>query len=94
MFIVIGFMFAGIALGYLLRRAAWLQRIGSSISYTILLLLFLLGTTVGANEELIRNLPTLGGEALLLSSAGLLGSLVAAYGVYRWFFERRKSDER
>ena len=50
MFTVIGIMFAGIAVGYLLRQVTLLQRIGRPISYTILLLLFLLGTVVGANR--------------------------------------------
>ena len=43
MFTVIGIMFAGIAAGYLLRKIEFLQKIGKPISYTILLLLFLLG---------------------------------------------------
>ena len=43
MFTVIGIMFGGIAVGYLLRKVELLQKIGKPISYTILLLLFLLG---------------------------------------------------
>ena len=52
MFTVIGIMFAGIAAGYLLRKIELLQKIGKPISYTILLLLFLLGISVGANKDL------------------------------------------
>lgn len=88
MFTVIGIMFAGIAVGYLLRRVTLLQQIGRLISYTILLLLFLLGTVVGANREIIDNLTALGGQALLIALAGTLGSLVAAWVVYRWFFQK------
>ena len=52
MFTVIGIMFAGIAAGYLLRKIEFLQKIGKPISYTILLLLFLLGISVGANKDI------------------------------------------
>lgn len=89
MFTVIGIMFCGIAVGYLLRRIEWLQGIGKPISYTILLLLFLLGISVGANEAIVNNLSTLGGQALLIASAGTIGSLLAAWAVYNLFFKER-----
>ena len=56
MFTVIGIMFGGIAIGYILRHVELLQKIGKPISYTILLLLFLLGISVGANKEIVNNL--------------------------------------
>ena len=83
MFTVIGIMFCGIAVGYFFRKVELLQKIGKPISYTILLLLFLLGISVGAN------LTTLGGQALLIASAGTLGSVLAAWGVYHFFFKER-----
>lgn len=43
---------------------------------------------VGANREIIDNLTALGGQALLIALAGTLGSLVAAWVVYRWFFQK------
>ncbi len=82
-------MFCGIAVGYLFRKEEWPQKIGKPISYTILLLLFLLGISVGANESIMDNLATLGGQALLIALAGTLGSVLAAWGVYRLFFKER-----
>lgn len=93
MFVVIGIMFAGIAVGYVLRQVEWLQQIGKPISYTILLLLFLLGITVGANESIVNNLATLGGQALLLASAGTFGSIVAAAGVYHFLFKGKRRED-
>lgn len=90
MFTVIGIMFGGIALGYLLRKVELLQKIGKPISYTILLLLFLLGISVGANEAIVNNLATLGGQAFLLALAGTTGSVLAAWGVYHFFFKERR----
>lgn len=90
MFTVIGIMFSGIAVGYLFRRVEQLQHIGKPISYTILLLLFLLGISVGANQSIVANLTTLGGQAFLLALAGTVGSLLAAWGVYHLFFQERR----
>lgn len=90
MFLVIGIMFGGIAVGYLLRKVELLQKIGKPISYTIILLLFLLGLSVGGNREIVANLPSLGGQALLIAFAGTLGSVLAAWAVYHFFFKERR----
>ena len=88
MFTVLWIMFGGIALGYLFRKKAILQKLGKPINYTIYLLLFLLGVSVGGNKEIINNLPSLGGQALLLAFAGTLGSVLAAWVVYSLFFKK------
>ena len=87
MFTVIAIMFAGVALGYLLRSMPVLRKLGRPVSYTIYALLFFLGFSVGGNSEIINNLPSLGGQALILSIAGTLGSVLAAWLVYRFFFK-------
>ena len=92
MFTVIGIMFGGIAVGYLLRKVELLQKIGKLISYTILLLLFLLGISVGANDAIVNNLTTLGGQAFLIALAGTAGSVLAAWGVYHFFFKERRGE--
>jgi len=88
MFTVIAIMFGGIALGYLFRKKAILKKLGKPINYTIYLLLFFLGISVGGNSEIINNLPSLGGQALLLAFAGTLGSVLAAWIVYKIFFKK------
>ena len=65
---------------------------GKPISYTILLLLFLLGISVGANDAIVNNLTTLGGQAFLIALAGTTGSVLAAWGVYRFFFKERRRE--
>jgi uncharacterized membrane protein YbjE (DUF340 family) len=68
MFTVIGIMFLGIGLGYLLRHSN-LPGIQRVITLLIWLLLFLLGIEVGQNEQVIRSLPTLGLVALVIAVA-------------------------
>lgn len=93
MFIVILFIFLGILSGILCRKlstgarfsltdvaARWQGRI---VTWLIWLLLFLLGIEVGSNEMIVRSLPTLGVEALLLSSAATLSCCVLAWMLWR-----------
>lgn len=88
MLIIFGFLFGGVLLGYLLRRYRVLW-IGKVTTVLIWLLLFLLGVEVGCNDELIRSLPTLGLEGLLIAVACGLGSCLMA--MLLWRIVRRKS---
>lgn len=80
-------MLAGIAVGYLARKCSFIRITGKLISGTIFLLLFLLGIAVGTNKEIVNNLSVLGGQALVISSATVLGSVVGAWMVYRFIFK-------
>ena len=93
MFIVILFIFLGILSGVLCRKLSTGARIsltdvaarwqGRIVTWLIWLLLFLLGIEVGSNEMIVRSLPTLGVEALLLSSAATLGCCVLTWMLWR-----------
>lgn len=93
MFIVILFIFLGILSGVLCRKLSTGARIshtdvaarcqGRIVTWLIWLLLFLLGIEVGSNEMIVRSLPTLGVEALLLSLAATLGCCVLAWMLWR-----------
>ena len=87
MFTVLFITFSGIALGYLLRQVKALHHLQQSISWTIYLLLFFFGLQVGANEQVVSNLDTLGLKALLIAVAGSLGSCVAAWILYKYLFK-------
>ena len=91
MFIVIGIMFAGIGIGYLMRRQS-LPWINQAITTLIWLLLFLLGIEVGHNEQIIRSLPTLGVEAFTIAIVCVLGSCLAAWGL--WKYVNRRKEEK
>jgi uncharacterized membrane protein YbjE (DUF340 family) len=89
MFEIIALMMAGMALGFLIRKKQLLVSIlEKGIVWSIFLLLFLLGLSIGTNEQLMAELPLLGGRALLLSLGGISGSLLLAFLAWRFLFRR------
>lgn len=84
---ILSFLIAGIVLGFLLRRE---QRVltlsGKVTAWSVYLLLFFLGTSVGVNETVMNILGQLGLQAIVLSGGGIVGSVVVSYFVYRHFF--------
>lgn len=85
MIIVISLMVCGIVLGYIFREKN-LKIVQKLINYAIFLLLFLLGITVGANDNVMNNLDSIGLEALIITLAAVSGSILCAWAVYRFFF--------
>lgn len=82
-------LLAGIGLGYALRALPVLHKTESSISYTILVLLFVLGNSIGSNKLLVANLSHFGWQALILAAAGTTGSVLAAWLVFHLFFRKK-----
>lgn len=89
MFIVIGFMFAGLLIGFLLRNRQ-LKFINKIITILIWVLLFLLGIEVGGNREIISGLHTIGIEALVITIAAVLGSAIGALLLWNWIRQQKK----
>ena len=85
-------MLGGVGVGYMLRRYS-LKIIPRLITFLIWLLLFFLGMEVGSNQRLIRNISTLGVEALLLTLGGILGSILLAWGLWSFVLKKGKPHE-
>ena len=88
MFTIIGLMLTGMLLGYLLRKRD-LKKIHQIITLLIWLLLFILGIEVGSNEQIIKGLHTIGLEAVILTLGGTLGSVIAAWALWRSLYKRK-----
>ena len=88
MFTIIGLMLTGILLGYLLRKRD-IKKIHQIITLLIWLLLFILGIEVGSNEQIIKGLHTIGLEAVILTLGGTLGSVIAAWALWRALYKRK-----
>lgn len=87
MFIIIGIMLTGMLIGYLLRnkKLSWIHQV---ITLLIWLLLFLLGIDVGGNEAIIKGLHTIGLEAAIITLAAVVGSTLAAWGLWYLLYIR------
>jgi uncharacterized membrane protein YbjE (DUF340 family) len=88
--IVLSIMILGIGLGLIIgNKPKIIKLIGALTSFSIFLLLFLLGIGVGANDKIINNLHTIGIQALVLTVGAVLGSLICAYFTYTLFFKKK-----
>ncbi len=75
---IIAIFIAGIAAGYLLRKTGIRSVLDKTTTWTIWLMLFLLGLTVGSDNNVIGKIGLIGAEALLISLLGMVGSIMAA----------------
>jgi uncharacterized membrane protein YbjE (DUF340 family) len=91
MFIVIALMLSGMLIGYLLRnqKMSWIHKI---ITFFIWLLLFLLGNEVGKDKRIIDGLYTLGLEAMVITIFTVLGSVIAAWLLWKNVTKKQKND--
>jgi len=85
---------SGVLLGAVLQRR---KRVIAAVDYlalaAVLVLVWLLGASMGANEEVTANLGTLGLHAVAIVFAAMLGSVVMVEAVHRvWFREQRDGD--
>lgn len=88
--IVLAIMILGIGIGLLIGNKPKIIKVISALtSFSIFLLLFLLGIGVGTNKKIINNLDTIGIQAVVLTIGALLGSLICAYFTYKLFFKKK-----
>ena len=91
MFEVLTIMTIGIIFGFKIKnRTEMVKVIDPMIKIAIYLLLFLLGISVGTNETVIKNIDTLGAQALSLTFGGVTGSVVLSFFTYNFFFKTKK----
>lgn len=88
MFVAIGFMMVGGLVGYLLRNKEF-KYISKVITGLIWLLLFILGVEVGGNPRIVSGLTVMGVEALIITTAAVIGSAVAALLLWRQIGRKR-----
>ena len=83
-------MFAGVVIGFFLRKKKYIIILFDKLtSLSIYLLLFLLGLSIGNNEIIINQFSQIGINAILLALSGISCSVIPAYFAYKFF----KTDE-
>ncbi len=87
---VLGIMAAGIIVGYLIRhRRRAIRILDTLIMWSIFLLLFLLGLTIGRDPLIMSALPSLGMTALVISVAAMTGSILLAFVLWKFFYNKK-----
>ena len=86
MFTIIGTMYRYRNRIPLQENIAFLQKTEKTISCTIVLLLFILGISIGSNKLIINNLTTFGWQTAILAFSATCGSIFASWMVLKLFF--------
>lgn len=87
-------MMVGIGLGLFINGIPKLIKIVDKfIGYSIYLLLFLLGISVGINEKIINNLDSIGIKALWITIGAITGSVLVTWFLYKTLFVPQKVEE-
>ena len=83
MFIILSLLLLGMGAGYALRGMRGVHRVEQSTRFTIMLLLFAFGVSIGSNRALVADIAQLGWRAVVIALLGGVGSTVAAGGRQR-----------
>ena len=74
---ILAVLSAGILIGFfLVGRPIWHKRNNNLMNLAIYVLLFLLGISVGTNQEVIGNLGKIGYESVAIAVASIAGSVL------------------
>lgn len=93
MIIVLLVMLSGTLIGFVLNRYPKVIKLTDKLtSWSIYLLLFLLGISVGLNKTIIQNLDKIGLQAVIITIGAISGSVFTLWIVYRFFFKSEQTN--
>ena len=86
MILIAGSLLLGVIIGAAAKLPRPVEdRLGLLLNATLFLMLAALGAQVGANRELLQELPKIGWRALLLAVLSIIGSVAALHTVMPLF---------
>lgn len=84
-------MFCGIFLGFIFRKKRSVITAADKLAgWSIYLLLFLLGLSVGGNKMIINNFLQIGFNSILLTLSGVSGSVILSFITYKFLFKKNE----
>jgi uncharacterized membrane protein YbjE (DUF340 family) len=84
---ILGILGAGILLGLFIQKRKQLIKINDKLmTWSIFILLFLLGISVGVNDTIVNNLDTIGLKALIITIGAIAGSVLVAWIIFPILF--------
>ncbi|BDX37589.1 membrane protein [Tenuifilaceae bacterium CYCD] len=93
MLTVVIIMTSGIIVGFIIKsRKRIIQTNDKLTTWSIYVLLFLMGIGIGANKTIMSSLHTLGLKALIISLGGVAGSILLGWLTYKMFFKKNQNE--
>lgn len=89
MFILL-LLFLSILAGMLLQKFSVLRWLGQTSVWTVWLLIFVFGISLGSNDAVVNNFGHFGLTALIIALAGVAGSVLAAWGIGRYIAKNKR----
>ena len=86
---VLFLLIASICVGIMLRRFRALRHIERTSTWTVWMLIFVFGISLGSNEEIVNDFARFGLTALTVAMAGVVGSVLAAWGIGKYIDKNR-----
>ena len=85
MLVIVLFFIAGIVLGRLLRGRRGVIGLADRLTMgSVYILLFVLGLSVGTNQQVLLHIGTLGVQAAILTAGAIAGSVLAVQLLNLW----------
>jgi len=89
MWIIIILLLAGTFAGLVLSRFRGFNKVtDKSTLYIIYALLFFMGLSVGTRPEVMKNLSSIGLDALLIALFAIAGSILCSFFLYHFIFRK------
>ena len=93
-----GEIFLAVGIGFVIGFKGLLKEKGIQLNTKLqtiwlMLLIFCMGVSIGRNGDIVKNLPILGGKAVLFSVLTILGSVVVVYVLSTLFLEKAKKEQ-
>lgn len=84
---ILALLAAGIPVGFVLRRhKSVLKGADRIVSFSVYVLLFLLGAALGSNKSLMAQFSEMSYAAIVITSGAFIGSALASVVVFKLFF--------
>lgn len=89
MLFILLLLVVSVCVGSLLRKCRALRHLGQTATWTVWLLIFVFGINLGSNDVIVNDFARFGLTAMILSLAGIVGGVLAAWSISRYIDGRR-----
>ena len=94
MFRILIVLFIGVIVGYVFRNVRHIKVVEKTEHYTVGVLLFVFGISIGSNHDLVSSIGYFGWQAVVIAVLGMIGSFGAGYLFNRFINKKEKANEK